>query len=471
MPRVLLAGIVARISARWSLSMIAMGVAVGGLVAYLPEHAGLAAPGHHALFVLVLASCLWITGALPPFAVSLLVIALQIALLGDPAGEFSDGDPRRWEMFVAPWASPVMWLFLSGLVLAAAAQRTGLDRRLAAAVLGAVGDGPRRLLLGMMSITFVLSMFMSNTATTAMMLALVTPMASSGAMPPLMARGLLVGVAVAANIGGMGTLIGTPPNAIAAAALAGSQPIDYARWMVFGLPPALFLVTVAWLFLSWRYVTAELRVALPEDFADDAPGPGRARSQTLVALIFGVTVAAWMTEQLHGIPTAVVAVMPIAALAVSGVVTERELRLLPWDVLVLVAGGLSLGVGVAETGLAAWLVGGIDAGTLPPAGLALAMAVPTSLLSNFISNTAAATIVMPMAMALGGAAPALIAIPLALTTSTSMCLPVSTPPNALVFASGHVTTRDLVGVGLLVGLVGPPVAIGWTLIVARWLLP
>jgi solute carrier family 13 (sodium-dependent dicarboxylate transporter), member 2/3/5 len=99
------------------------------------------------------------------------------------------------------------------------------------------------------------------------------------------------------------------------------------------------------------------------------------------------------------------------------------------------------------------------------------MAVPTSLLSNFISNTAAATIVMPMAMALGGAAPALIAIPLALTTSTSMCLPVSTPPNALVFASGHVTTRDLVGVGLLVGLVGPPVAIGWTLIVARWLLP
>ncbi len=470
MPRVLLAGIAARISARWSLSMISIGTVVAILAAYLPDHVGLGAPGHHALFVLVLASFLWITSALPPFAVSLLVIALQIALLGDPAGEFSHGDPRRWEMFVAPWASPVMWLFLSGLVLATAAQRTGLDRRLAARVLGAVGGGPRRLLLGMMGITFVLSMFMSNTATTAMMLALVTPMASSGGLPPSMARALLVGVAAAANIGGMGTLIGTPPNAIAAAALATTQPVDYARWMVFGLPPALLLVTLAWSYLSVRYVKAGTHLALPADFADDEPGPERARSQTVVALVFGVTVVAWMSEQLHGVPTAVVAVMPIAALAVSGVVTERELRLLPWDVLVLVAGGLSLGVGVAETGLAAWLVSGVEAGSLPPAGLALAMAVPTSLLSNFISNTAAATIVMPMALALGGATPALIAIPLALTTSTSMCLPVSTPPNALVFASGHVTTRDLMGVGLLVGLVGPPIAVAWTMLVAPWVL-
>lgn len=470
MPRVLLAGIAAHISARWALSMMSIGTVVAGVVAYVPDHAGLGSPGQHALFVLVLASFLWISSALPPFAVSLLVIALQIALLGDPAGEFSDGNPRRWEMFVAPWASPVMWLFLSGLVLAAGAQRTGLDRRLAAAVLGAVGGGPRRLLLGMMGITFVLSMFMSNTATTAMMLALVTPMASSGGLPPSMARALLLGVAVAANIGGMGTLIGTPPNAIAAAALAATQPVDYARWMAFGMPPALLLATVSWIYLSARYVPAGLDASLPEGFAEDTPGPERARSQLLVGLIFGVTVAAWMSEQLHGIPTAVVAVMPIAALAVSGVVTERELRLLPWDVLVLVAGGLSLGVGVSETGLAAWLVSGIEPDTLPPVALALALAVPTTLLSNFISNTAAATIVMPIALAVGGTSPALVAIPLALTTSTSMCLPVSTPPNALVFASGHVTTGDLMGVGLLLGLVGPPIAVAWTAFVLPWVL-
>jgi sodium-dependent dicarboxylate transporter 2/3/5 len=471
MPRLLIAGIVAHISARWSLSMIALGSLLAGLVAYLPALEGLSDPGHHALFVLVLASVLWITSALPPFAVSLLVIALQIALLGDPAGEFSDGDARRWEMFVAPWASPVMWLFLSGLVLATAAQRTGLDRRLAAAVLETVGGGPRRLLLGMMGITFSLSMFMSNTATTAMMLALVTPMAASGTLPASLARALLVGVAVAANIGGMGTLIGTPPNAIAAAALSGTQPVDYATWMLFGLPPALVLATVAWLYLAVRYIPADAPAALPSHFADDEPGPQRRRSQLLVSAIFGVTVTAWMTEQLHGIPTAVVGVMPIAALAVSGVVTERELRLLPWDVLVLVAGGLSLGVGVSETGLAAWLVSGLGARALSPLAVAFALAVPTLLLSNFISNTAAATIVMPMAMALGGASPALVAIPLALTTSAGMCLPVSTPPNALVFASGYVTTRDLLAAGLLLGAVGPPLAIGWTALVAPLVFP
>jgi len=470
MPRVLLAGIAAHISARWSISMIAFGTAGAAVVAYVPAHDGLGTPGAHALFVLTLASCLWISSALPPFAVSLLVIALQIALLGDPAEEFSRGDPRRWEMFVAPWASPVMWLFLSGLVLATAAQRTGLDRRLAAAVLGAVGSEPRRLLLGMMGITFVLSMFMSNTATTAMMLALVAPMASSGGLPPSLARALLLGVGVAANLGGMGTLIGTPPNAIAAAALAPIQPVDYARWIAFGLPPALLLAGIAWLYLSVKYIPAGPQ-AVVIDFADDAPGPDRARSQMLVGLIFGVTVAAWMTEALHGIPTAVVAVMPIAALAVSGVVTERELRLLPWDVLVLVAGGLSLGVGVAETGLASWLVSGLAGRDLPPLALALALAVPTLVLSNFISNTAAATIVMPMALALGGPSPALVAIPLALTTSAAMCLPVSTPPNALIFASGHVTTRDLMGVGLVLSLIGPPLVIAWTTLVMPWVLP
>jgi hypothetical protein len=121
-------------------------------VAYLPVHAGLAPSGRHALFVLLLSASLWVSGALPAFAVSLLAIALQVALLGDPAGAFAAGDPRRWEMFVAPWASPVMWLFLAGLTLASAAASTGLDRRLAMSVLGVVGHTPRRVLMGVMAV-------------------------------------------------------------------------------------------------------------------------------------------------------------------------------------------------------------------------------------------------------------------------------------------------------------------------------
>jgi sodium-dependent dicarboxylate transporter 2/3/5 len=449
--------------------MITLAVAAATLAAYLPAHEGLTRPGRHALFVLVLASMLWVTNALPPFAVGLLVIALQIALLGDPAGEFAAGDASRWEAFVAPWASPVMWLFLSGLVLAMAAQRAGLDRRVARAVLGAVGTEPRRILAGVMGITFVLSMFMSNTATTALMLALVSPMASAAGRESHHGRALLVGVAAAANLGGMGTLIGTPPNAIAAAAVASTTPIDYASWAMFGLPPALALVTLAYFHLTPGAVGAPTAAA-PPVLDEPATDPAGRRARIVVGVIFVLTVGAWMTERLHGVPTAVIGVMPIAALAVSGIVTEREIRRLPWDVLVLVAGGLSLGVGVSETGLAGWLVGGIEADNRHPAMLALMLAIPTAVLSNFISNTAAATIAMPMATALGGATPALIAIPVALATSTSMCLAVSTPPNGLIFATGQVPARDLLRLGLVLGVAGVPMVVGWSWVVGQWLL-
>jgi sodium-dependent dicarboxylate transporter 2/3/5 len=427
-------------------------------LAYLPAHAGLHPPGRHALFVLLLAASLWVSGALPPFAVSLLVIALQVALLGDPTGPFAAGDPSRWEVFVVPWASPVMGLFLAGLTLAAAAARSGLDRRLALWVLGVVGHTPRRILLGVMVVAFVLSMFMSNTATTALMVAIVTPMTRWPQAPPTLGSRLLLGVAVAANIGGMATVIGTPPNALAAAALAGVAPVDYVRWVTFGLPPALLLGALAYWNLAGRDLDgAPLAVPADSQTMIDAE---RRHKQAIVGAVFIGTLLLWMTERLHGVPTAVVAVMPIAVLAVTGMVGERELRTLPWDVLVLVAGGLSLGVGVSETGLGTWLVGGLASG-LPPAGSALALAIVAALLSNVMSNTAAAAIVMPMAMVLGAAAPTLVAIPVALATSTAMCLPVSTPPNALVCATGLVDRRDLLRLGLRLGLVGTPLAVAW----------
>lgn len=435
-------------------------VAPAAALAYLPAHAGLEDAGRHALFVLLLAASLWVSGALPPFAVSLLVIALQVVLLGDPSGAFAAGDPRRWEMFVAPWASPVMWLFLAGLTLAAAAARTGLDRRLALSVLDLVGHTPRRILFGVMAVAFVLSMFMSNTAATALMVAIVTPMTRWPGVPPTLGPRLLLGVAAAANLGGMGTIIGTPPNALAAAALAPVAPVDYVRWLTLGLPPALLLVTVAYAWLARDGLDGGALVLPASD-----PGDARARRpQRLVAAIFAATLVIWMTERLHGVPTAVVAVMPIALLAVTGLVGEREFRGLPWDVLVLVAGGLSLGVGVSETGLGDWLVGGLADG-LSPLGAAAVLATVAAALSNVMSNTAAAAIVMPMALLLGGDTPLLVAVPVALATSTAMCLPVSTPPNALVCTTGLVERRDLLRLGLRVGLVGTPLALAWVWLV------
>ncbi len=466
--------------------------AIAALVAYLPQHTGLSEPARHALFVLLTAAGWWITGAIPAFAVSLAVIALQIALLGDPSRPFAGGDPERWQRFISPWASPVMWLFLGGLVLAAAATRTGLDRRLAERVLRVAGTAPPRVLLAVMGVTFVLSMFMSNTATTAMMIALVVAMpvvahhevshhevshrevshaddAAPGASAPAehsYATALLLGIPVAANIGGMGTVIGTPPNAIAVAALAASGPIDFARWMVYGLPPALLLATAAWRWLVWRYLRA-LPEALHRDAEAPTPTPFTGRS-VFVAVLFLVTVLAWLTESLHGVPTAVVAVMPIAVLAVAGVIRERDVRALQWDVLMLIAGGLSLGVGVSETGLADWLVGRLPVAGLPAPLLAMLLAVVGTLLSTFISNTAAATILTPLALALAGGEARLVLIPLALAMSAAMSLPVSSPPNAIAFATQRISRRDLREAGLLLGVLTPLVAVGWIWLVERW---
>ncbi|MGD9902084.1 MAG: DASS family sodium-coupled anion symporter [Vicinamibacterales bacterium] len=424
-------------------------------LAYLPAHAGLLPQGRHALFVLLLSAALWVSGALPPFAVSLLAIALHVALLGDPAGAFADGDPRRWEMFVAPWASPVMWLFLAGLTLGSAAAGTGLDRRLALSVLGVVGHTPRRVLLGVMAVAFVLSMFMSNTAAAALMVAIVTPMTRWPGAPAALGGRLLLGVAAAANLGGMGTVIGTPPNALAAAALSAVAPVDYLRWLTLGLPPALLLAGVGYWWLA-ATLPAGVDLHLP---ADEPIAAADRRRQRLLAAIFVGTLVVWVTERLHGVPTAVVAVMPIALLAVTRLVGEAEFRTLPWDVLALIAGGLSLGVGVTETGLGAWLVGGVAG--LPPLAAAAVLAAVAAGLSNVMSNTAAAAIVMPMALVLGGASPVPVVVSVALATSTAMCLPVSTPPNALVCTTGLVTRRDLLHLGWRLGAVGLPLVLAW----------
>lgn len=441
---------------------------VAALAAYLPEHAGLALPGRHALFVLLTAACWWITAIIPPFAVSLAVIAMQVALLGDPSGPWADGDPARWQRFVSPWASPVMWIFLGGLTLAAAATRSGLDRRLAERVLHAAGATAPRVLLAVMGLTFALSMFMSNTATTAMMVALVLALpalASTDARDAQSdtATALLLGIPIAANIGGMATLIGTPPNAIAVAALAGSGRLDFAGWMLYGLPPALLLGTGSWWWLARRY----LRDAGPLAIPAEATGRAWSGRQRFVAVLFVVTVLAWLTESWHGVPTAVVAVMPMAALAVGGVLRERHVRALPWDVLMLIAGGLSLGVGVSETGLAAWIVGRLPADLLPLPLLALLLTWWGLLLSTFISNTAAATILLPLAVALAGDAPRLVAVPMALGMSAAMSLPVSTPPNAIAFATDRISRDALRAVGLRLALVAPPVLLGWTWVMER----
>lgn len=435
---------------------------IAGAVAYLPAWPDLEPAAQRALFILIFAATLWMTEAIPAFAVSLLVIALEIALLGRPGGVWAEG-PNDWEIFIQPWASPLLWLFFAGFVLAAGAVKTGLDRTMALAVLSRIPPRPRWILLAVMAITFVFSMFMSNTATAAMMVAVVAPLVATLDKDNPFARGLLLGVAFAASLGGMGTLIGTPPNAIAAGALRDSGDITFAAWIGAGLPVGLALAVLVWLYLLARYPSPQRTIDFSalRSAAQDAEAVADWQ-EALVPLVFTITIGLWLTTSFHGIPSTVISFVPITAFVVAGVLDNDDIRRLPWDVLLLLAGGLALGVGVSETGLAQWLVERFPVERLPLWAMALALAYLALWLSNFMSNTAAANILVPLGIAFAASATqAELVVPIALAASAAMLLPITTPPNAIAYSAGRLATRDFTIVGIAIGIVAPPLIVLW----------
>lgn len=450
-------------------------LAIAALIAFLPEHEGLSPAGHRALFVLVFAAGLWVSEAIPAFATSLLAIGCLITLLGRPDGVYAEG-PKDWEQFIRPWGSPLIWLFFGGFCLAASAEKTGLDRWLAARALGFFGDRPAMLLLGVMIVTAVLSMFVSNTATATLVLAMLTPVFAAREPGHVMTKALALGVAFAANLGGMGTIIGTPPNAIAAGLLVGSSEVNFAEWMVLAVPPALLLLAIAWSYLVVIYLRTtgfQRGEAIEFPAISAAQQPPRLRQLIVVATFFA-TVGLWVTSPLHGLPTTVVSFLPIVALTATGVLSSEEIRKLPWDILLLITGGLSLGVAMDKTGLAAWAVGLLPVEGMTPFALAIGFGYATIVMSNLMSNTATANLVLPITIAVLSALPATggdsrLAVAIALAASTAMCLPISTPPNAIVYGAGYMKTRDLACGGIVIGLIAPPIMAGWVWLALQWL--
>lgn len=404
--------------------------------------------GRVSLGILVLAALLWMTEAMPAFAVSLLVIGLQIGIFGRPGGVWAaEGDTKEWTRFVADWASPVMWLFLGGFVMARACTKTGLDRWLAGLLLGRLTSSPAKLLGGVMGVTFCFGMFISNTATAAMMVAVISPLIAALPHGSRLAPALLLGVALTANLGGIGTIIGTPPNAIAVEQIPEAIRPDFFGWMLMAMPPAIVLVGIMYLWLWWN-IRSEPGLVI--DLSEEKPADGLILQRLIVMAIFAVTVVLWMSESLLKIPPAVVSFLPIVALAVSGVIAAEDIRQLPWDVLLLLAGGLSLGTGVQVTGLAGWLAGLLPSG-FPPMATATIFCVAGVLLSNLMSsNTATAAMLIPIGTGMVGPAEVpLVAIGIAVGCSAAMILPVSTPPNAIVYATGRLTTRHFLIPGIL----------------------
>lgn len=420
------------------------------------------------LFLFLLAVGLWITEAVPAFAVGLLIMGYLVFALGTPLIM-----PEPWDVkpYLNTWSSSVIWLMLGGFFMAEGLSRTGLDRKLFAFAIKPAGTRPRYVLLAIMLTSAVASMFISNTSTTVLMIGAVLPLVRQLGRQEPFSKALLIAIPMAASVGGMGTIIGSAPNAIAAGAAAESgSPINFLEWMLVGVPVSLVLVVTAWFFLLRRYPTNLGDIKLDLSTLDEPELPEK-RDRIIVTVVSLATVALWMTTPLHGIHIVAISLIPIVGLTMTQVLGAAHVRGLPWDTLMLVAGGLSLGSAVVNTGLAASFASqlgfltSLNVDVVVFAGLALI----TVMLSNVMSNTATVSIVLPVAVALLPGRELEMCLILGLSASCALLLPVSTPPNAVAYSTGEIETRDLRPGGVLIGLLGPLLIIAWVLFMS-WLI-
>ncbi len=421
----------------------------------------------------------WVSEVVPLAATSLLPIVLLPL-----AGVSSTREAS------APYANELIFLFLAGFLLAAGLERWRCHERIAYGLLGRVGAGPRRIVLGVMIATGFISMWISNTATTAMMFPIALAIGVLFGEGPAGDRGriaLLLGVAYSATIGGMATLIGTPPNLILAGAakeLIGAQ-IDFGRFMLVGLPITLVLLPVTWallVFLLFR-LPAKAEGDAASVVADRIRGLGRVvGGERTVFVLFGLTALSWffrepkalggftlpgLTQWVPGLTDAGVGLIAVILLFtlqgrapdgnVRPLLTWNEARKIPWDVLLLFGGGLSLAAAMDSSGLTAWIAGGLEGlRAFPLPIIFLGLAVVIVALGEFASNVAMAAVMMPLVVSLAsaiGQPPLLLMLVAGLSASLGFALPVATPPNAIVFGSGMIPMKQMVRAGLVLDVV------------------
>jgi sodium-dependent dicarboxylate transporter 2/3/5 len=417
----------------------------------------------YVLFLLLFAMALWITEAIPPFAVGLFIIAFLVFSLGNPR---FNSDPQDIAKYVNTFSSSVIWLLLGGFFLAEAMTKTRLDADLFRLALRLSGTTPRRILLGLMLTTMVASLLMSNTATTALVLAAVMPLLTNLGKGAPLSRALLVGVPLASSMGGMGTIIGTPPNLIAAGVLeSAGMTIDFVTWMYYGVPLALVLTAASWLMLVVLFLKDDKPVSLDFLKADESERTPEFKTRRIITIIVvSATLLLWMTSELHNVSVSGVAAIPIVLLTMTGIIQGSDVRKLSWDTLLLVAGGLSLGMALQQTGLLkhyATMIAGLSVSQFVLIGI---FAYATMVFSNIMSHTATSTVLIPLGMAILASAQVEIALIIALASSTAVLLPVSTPPNAIAYATGLLDQKDLRASGIIIGLLGPAVVILWVLL-------
>jgi len=418
-------------------------------------------PARRTTFVFILAALFWALEVIPLYATSLLVVILEIFLLTRPGGVLNM-DAGGYKVFLIPFGSPVIILFFGGFVLARAMSKYQIDRLIAVKMIKLFGHSPFSLMLGFMSVTAVLSMWMSNTATTAMMMAMALPLLKQLDADDGFRTALVLSIPFAANIGGMGTPIGTPPNAIAIGILADQGVhLSFIAWMKMAVPLVVLLLLFVCFLLYIVYPHKKKTMTF------DLKYEGAITSSTIhVSIIVIFTVLLWLTSEFHKIPSSVIALLAAGLLSVAGLMDRDDFKSLDWDVLLLMWGGLALGEGMEISGLTRWVIG------LPlfdQTGVILVslFCVLSVLLSTFMSNTATANLIIPIVMVIPGESKILLATTVALSCSLAMALPISTPPNAIAFSTNMVKSKDMLKMGAIISVLSVIIIIaGFKLVIA-----
>jgi sodium-dependent dicarboxylate transporter 2/3/5 len=416
------------------------------------------------LAITIFALVMWILEPIPVFATSVVVIFLQVLLISDSALGFlrADADPRLGQLVDAKelfhsFAAPVIMLFLGGFFLSAGATKYSLDKNLARVFLRPFGQRVDTVLLGLMLISAFFSMWMANTPVTAMMLAIAAPVLGLFDEDDPGRVAILLGVPIATSLGGVGTPVGTPINAIALRYLAAGEDIGFGTWMLVAMPFVLVMLFVSWRILWWMFPANKRQITC--DFQGHFDKSAKA---IIVYTVFALTIALWLSTAWHGLSIYAVALFPVATFLATGVITRNDMKKMSWDVLWLIAGGIALGVGLESSGLTKTLVAVVPFGALEPWLLIILAAAAGLVVSTIMSHTATANLIMPVVSAVATASAGLagyggqrvLIFGVAVAISLGMALPISTPCNALAFAAGNVTNKQMLRAGGTVSILG-----------------
>ena len=438
-------------------------------IIFLPTPKGMSLSAWHTTAVALLMAVFWITEVIPLYVTALIPIVLFPIL-----------NISTIHQTAAPFGHPLIFLFLGGFLLAEGIQKWGLHKRIALKIIKFIGVSPKRIIAGFMLSSAFLSMWISNTATALMMLpiglSVISVIKASKGLEEKQQRNfsvaLLLSIAYSCSIGGIATLIGTPPNALMSAFMMETYKVDisFAKWLLIGLPFSLISLPLTYLLLTNIIFKLNIKLNIKKDVIEnEIKGIGKiTREERIMQIVFVITALLWvlrplLSKYIQGISDSGIAILGAIVLffipSRSGntILEWKDSKNISWGILILFGGGLSLAQGIKNSGLSEWIANAVlGSGEIPVLLMIILLTASIIFLTELTSNTATTAAFLPIIASIGigmGLNPLQLVVPATIAASCAFMLPVATPPNAIIFSSNEVKIKDMTRAGILLNIV------------------